>query len=314
MSELFGYRPIKEEILKNFNQNKLHHALILSGLDGIGKCSFAKLLAQNITDNFSEIKNNPDILLIQRELNQKKELKKDITIDSIRKISDYISLTSSKSKYRVIIIDSIDDLNKNATNALLKNLEEPPHNVFFFLINHNESNILDTIKSRCNIIKIKALTYKDFCSIISANTLNIKDEELRLLFELSNGSVALALEFYQNNSFENYQRILSIISNLIKSADLTRLIEELLKKDVDLKMTASLINLILNRAVKRAKIGLKNEEYFFGNEEYLLHEYLKNNSVENIFRKYDEINEIFLKTKNLNLDKKPSLINIFNIL
>lgn len=311
MSELLGYKKIEEDILKSLEINKLHHALIFSGVEGIGKFSFSKILAQKITNNFCEIKNNPDILLIKRELNQKKELKKEITIDSIRKINDFVNLTSSTSKFRIIIIDSIDVLNKNSANALLKNLEEPPQNIFFLLTNHNESNIPDTIKSRCNIIKVNTPKYDDFCEVVKDNSLNISETELRLLFEISNGSIALALKFYQGNSFEIYQNILKIITNSNNNLNSTKFIEELLKNDPNLNLTKNLFNIIFNRIAKAAN-AILNEE-FCENEGNLLGKYLLNNNLDDIFKKNYEINNIFNKTTSLNLDKKQSLINILNI-
>ncbi len=310
--EPLGYQKIREDLIQSFTSNKLHHALIFSGIKGIGKCSFAKSLAQEITNNYSDIENNPDLLLIQRGFNYKKELKKDITIDEVRKINDFVNLTSSTSKSRVIIIDAVDDLNKNSSNAILKNLEEPRDNIFFFLVGHNEAKILDTIKSRCNIITINTPNYKDFSKIILSNTLEVEDKEVMLLFEISNGSIALALDFYRGNYFDNYQKIIYLLTKKEGDLNVINFINDLLKEDNELMIFERLINLFLSRLIRKSKNNLKGE--FFAGEEFLLSEYLQRNKIDNIFRKYDEINNIFLKISSLNLDKKQSLINIFSIL
>ncbi len=312
MSELFGYTKIEEDILKILDANKLHHALIFCGIEGIGKSSFVKLLAQKITKSKFDTTNNPDIILIQRELNPKKELAKNITVDTVRKINDFINLTPSTSKYRIIIINSIDCLNKNSANALLKNLEEPPRNTFFFLINHNQSTMPDTIKSRCNLIKIGSPSYLDFSYVVRNNSLNIGEKELLLLFEISSGSIGLALKFYQNGAFENYQNIIKIITKSETELNLMKFIEELLKNDGDLIVVKSLLGLICSRILKMAVNNMGNE--FFENEGMLFSKYLQNNSVDDVFRKYYEVSNLLSKIIDLNLDKKQSLINIFNIL
>src|ERR1700727_3041485 len=101
---IFGHEEIENRILQDFQNNKLHHAILFSGPKSIGKAHLATKLALEIISsarqndfNFNEnnLTNNPDLLIIKREINQKKELKKDITIDSIRKISDFINLTSA---------------------------------------------------------------------------------------------------------------------------------------------------------------------------------------------------------------------------
>lgn len=310
--QLIGYKKIEADILRSFTNNKLHHALIFSGIRGIGKFSFIEYLSKKITNNNQDTINNPNILFITQGLNQKKELKKDITVDEIRKINNFINLTASDSSNRVIIIDSIDYLNKNASNALLKNLEEPPQNCFFFLLDHCEAKIIDTILSRCNLIKIDSPTYKDFSTIISTHTLKLLDNEISLLFEISNGSIALALELYQNNIFQNYENIIHHLITPKKDLNSIKFTEEYFKKNNDLDQIEYILNLFFNRVAKAAKSSLSNE--FFSDEKLLLREYLNHNNLKNIFKKYDQVREIFLKTDNLNLDKKHSLINIFNIL
>ncbi len=303
------YQKIERSIINDCFSNKLHHALIFHGIKGIGKSEFVQNLAKKITNSEAEIKNNPDILLIKRDLNIKGELKKDITIENVRKINDFISLSSSQSEYRIIIIDSIDNLNHNAANAILKNLEEPSSKVFFFLINHNKEKILDTIKSRANFIEISPPPYLEFSQMIAKNTIDIKEDEISLLFEISGGSTDLALEFYKNNSFEIYKNIIDIAvnaeeSNINQSDFLTGLI----KKDKDLLLIQQLINLFLSRSVKKSKFLIKKE--LFSGEEFLLGQYVKeNNNIDEIFKKYDNINDIFYNINRLNLDKLHSLTN-----
>lgn len=306
------YTKIADNITNNIANRKLHHGLIFLGTKGIGKADFIKNLAQKLTNSTSELTNNPDILLIEKSLNQKKQFKQNITIDEVRMINDFINLTSSKSQYRFIIIDAIDDLNKNAANAILKNLEEPKDNIFFFLISHNENQILNTIKSRCNIIKIKNPDYKYFHKIISTNSLNISDKEIETLFLISTGSIGLALQAYQNNAIEIYQNFLGMATGSNQEVNTIELSNDLIKKDPDLKLTCQIITLIFNRIVKKSQNIFKNE--LFDAEEFIISQYLQKHNLDNIFKIYGKISDILIKTSNLNLDKKHSLINIINLI
>ena len=83
-----------------------------------------------------------------------KEHKEIISVDQIRELNKNIQLTNLNDLPKIILIDSVDLLNKNASNALLKILEEPPQYVYFFLISHQLSSLLATIKSRCIKFKI----------------------------------------------------------------------------------------------------------------------------------------------------------------
>lgn len=289
-NQLFGYQIIEKQLLENLRSGKLHHALLFSGNKGIGKSTFAKYLAKIIVANSTNIslENNPDILLIERD-----ESKKDITIDLIRKITDFTNLTSAFSAKRTVIIDAIDEMNKNASNALLKILEEPNENIFFLLINHNSNKAIPTIKSRCRIIKLGTPEFKDFMSALKLIEPNILLEEIKDLFVISSGSIGLALEFYKNNGLELYAEFEAILinDNEVKIVDFLNKISD---KNLSWIVLEQVINLYLITRVKKSS---------------------KNNFDLNLsFITIDQVNKLLLEVRNLNSDKKHSIINIINLL
>jgi DNA polymerase-3 subunit delta' len=310
--KLLGYKKIKEDILNSFTNRKLHHAIILSGIEGIGKYSFAQEVAQKITGSNISIDNNPDILIIKKGLNSKGDPRKDIVVDEVRKINDFVELSSSLSEFRCIIIDGVDYLNKNAANAILKNLEEPPSNVFFFLVSHNENLILDTVKSRCSFVRIKPPAFQDFVDILSSNIVDIEDKELRLLFDVSGGSISSANDLHDSNFLDGYKNILLLKVNTDINLSQSELIDSFVKHDKGMFVFENIIFLLLSRVVKLSSGVIMDE--FFGNELQLLSKYSNKNTIDSVFIKKDKIVNLLLKVNNLNLDKKQSLINIFNIL
>lgn len=292
-SKLFGFDEIQNSLIDNFLQNKLHHGLLFSGNRGIGKASFANNLAthillsssQNQVEDLKKIQSSshPDLLIITKD-----EKKQSIAVDAMREVSQFLNLTSAISKYRVIIIDAVDDLNKNSANAILKILEEPPTNVFLFLINHNFGKVLETIKSRCKIIKINNPNYKNFKNIIQKNISEISDEEIKILAEISNHSIGYALQMQASNAIQLYDQITQMALEYNTKA-IFDLAKKVSGKDELWEIFEKLIIFYLYNQTKS----------------------LPNN---NLFIISDKVANLLSTTKNLNLDKSQTVINIFSII
>ena len=187
--KLYGYDNLFLEFDNLLNNNLLPNKILLSGANGIGKYTFAVhfinyVLSKNEDDSYSfnskqininnksfKLMNNsthPNFNLINLKIN-----KKNIEIEQIRNIINYSQKSSFNQNKRFILIDNIELLTKNASNSLLKLLEEPPENLYFILIHDNSYRILETIKSRSINFKIN-FTNK---SIIQITKKIIGDED-----------------------------------------------------------------------------------------------------------------------------------------
>ena len=177
MKKVIGFDQEFDSILNQLFDNKLSNSLLLTGNKGIGKNYFIllqlieeyikkKVVSEQINHHLSLLKNNshPNIKIVKKEIDEKtKKLKNFIIIDQIRKINQFSLETSIIENIpKFILIDSADDMNINASNALLKILEEPKLNTFFFLISHQPSSLLPTIKSRCLKINLSNHNYDNF--------------------------------------------------------------------------------------------------------------------------------------------------------
>ena len=161
---MFDWQKSNWQILTTSHQNKrLGHGLLFHGANGIGKNAFAVefahwlLCEQPLADKacgeckscqLIKADSNPDILTLYPE-----EEGKAIKVDQVRELIQKVSLTSHGSGYRVIIISPADALNINASNSLLKTLEEPPANTFLILISDTPSKLMPTIRSRTQMVK-----------------------------------------------------------------------------------------------------------------------------------------------------------------
>ena len=114
-----------------------------------------------------EAGSHPDLRWLERLVNEKTgNLARNITVDQVRSLGDLFDLTPALSPWRAVVIDSIDDLEKSAANALLKMLEEPPANTLFFLVSHAPGRLLPTIRSRCRRLDFQALDDDAMTSVL----------------------------------------------------------------------------------------------------------------------------------------------------
>ena len=182
--QLYGYENYFNELKNLYIKDKLPNKILLNGKKGIGKCTFANhfmnfVLSKDEDDryddnNFLINPNNKSFKLIINKSSQNfflvkpKEDKKDIEIDQIRELIDFCNKSSFNNKSRFVVIDDIEYLNLNSSNALLKILEEPNNGIYFILIN-NSSKILSTIKSRCLTFNI-SFNFETIKKIVSQIT------------------------------------------------------------------------------------------------------------------------------------------------
>ena len=187
-ARLIGHRQAARMIAAAYKAGKLPHALLFAGPQGIGKATLAFHLAHHLLrhptpatapdeftrpDPASSLSRqiatgaHPSVLHLTRPINDKtKSFKSVVTVDEIRKVNKFLSMTSHDGSYRVVIVDSADDMNNNAANALLKNLEEPPSRTLFILITHSIGRLLPTIRSRCQTILLQPLSAEELVTVL----------------------------------------------------------------------------------------------------------------------------------------------------
>lgn len=215
-----GHTEFLNQFCKSKLKNKLHHAYLLSGHIGIGKSYLARQLAayllqeeqsadisanpiEEVETVLSLNKDNPvwrqvfyhshpDLIYlsaIKSEANKSGQIK----LEDIKPISNLTNHQSGRGGWRVIILDSLDKINQNGANAILKLLEEPPAKTIFFLISHNISKVIPTIRSRCQHITLGPITNQDAHLILKEHSHDLKDDELGRLVTLCEGSPGMAL-------------------------------------------------------------------------------------------------------------------------
>jgi DNA polymerase-3 subunit delta' len=214
---IFGHDKAVEEFRRAWESRSLHHAWLLSGPRGVGKAHFARIAAVRLLaeaagpaiaapdiqtpDEHPMAKliaagSHPDMRWLKRLENEKTgNLARNISVDQVRSLAEFLGLTPALSDWRVIVIDSVDELEPSAANALLKMLEEPPPNTIFFLVSHAPGRLLPTIRSRCRRLEFEPLEDDAMASALEAQLPDSNLADRERLAPLAGGSVGRALAF-----------------------------------------------------------------------------------------------------------------------
>ena len=215
---LYGHQDAEATLLEAYRGGQCPHAWLIGGPHGIGKATlafrFARfVLAQPIpsaasVQNASSLAidaNQPSarhiaagthggLLVLERTLNDRGVLRTEISVEDARATISFFGSTSADDGWRVCVVDTVDELNANSANALLKVLEEPPARAMFLLVSNAPARVLPTIQSRCRKLLLRPLEEGEVVrAVADATDTSPDDKALKEVAGRAEGSVARAL-------------------------------------------------------------------------------------------------------------------------
>ncbi len=213
---LTGHKQAEARFARMFANNTLHHAWLIHGPKGIGKATLAYRMIRTLFGGQPQTPGGLDVpaddpvaqrvqslghgdfLLIRRPYDVKtKKLRGEIPIAEARKIGAFFANKASEGGWRVCLIDTIDEMNRNAANALLKILEEPPRRALLILLSNAPGRLLPTIRSRCLPLALRPVPEADLRHWLSTRV-EAANEDIDAAVKLAAGAPGKAFAYVQN--------------------------------------------------------------------------------------------------------------------
>ncbi|MGE0053382.1 MAG: DNA polymerase III subunit delta' [Hyphomicrobium sp.] len=238
---IYGQTAAETTLSNALASGKMHHAWLVTGEEGIGKATLSYKAAGAILARPDErgmfasgldiepgsttarqiiARSHPGLIVIRRPYDPKgKRFSSTIPVDEVRRLRSFLSLSAGEQGWRVVIVDSADELNINAANALLKSLEEPPPNTVFLIVSSAPGRLLATIRSRCRTLALGPLGGDDLhkaahAALSAAEKPPLNEDDFANLEGLAKGSPRRLLALMEGGGLALQAHIDKIFANL----------------------------------------------------------------------------------------------------
>jgi len=345
--DLVGHDAVQRELLRLYRIGRLPHAIMLAGPRGIGKATLAFRFARFLLAQGRRGKPGPghglsgaaansglmidpddgvfrrvaggghaDLLTIERAWDpRRKRLRGEIIVEDTREIAAFFRLTSAEEGWRIVIIDGAEEMNRNAANALLKILEEPPDDALLLLVSHNPGRLLPTIRSRCRRLALASLPMAVTGQLLSRYRSQLGRNEAAALAALSDGSVGRALELADAGGIELYRSLTDLLVQVpaIDVGQLHALTDRLVRADAEDSYRAceELLARFLARLASAAARGHVGGEEIVPGESAAMQRLAAAADPPHWAGLREEIEDNFAAARELNLDKKQTMLGAF---
>jgi DNA polymerase III subunit delta' len=236
----YGHADAERILLGGYQSGRVPHAWLIAGEPGIGKATlayrFARFVLANPDPRATAVQSATSLavdpanavarriaaqaqgglLVLERVVNEQTgKLYTVIRVDDVRRTISFFGSTAGESGWRIAIVDSVDDLQREGANALLKVLEEPPQRALLLLVSHAPGRELPTLRSRCRRLLLRPLSDADVTrAVAAASGRDEGDAELQAAAAASGGSVARALALLDGQALALRRRVLDLMAQL----------------------------------------------------------------------------------------------------
>ncbi len=348
MNFCLGHDGVEQKLLEHFNSGRMPHGLIFAGPKGIGKATLAYRLAKFLLHYGVKDHNqdslfgdaapapeslavdpgaqgvrlvmsgaHPDLMSIERAYDATKNTHKDsVDVASIRKVAPFLHMTASYGGWRVVIIDDADTMNRNAQNALLKILEEPPENTVLILVTHRLGALIPTIRSRTQLVNFQPLSAPVMQDLLERSGQEVSLSDVETLMALSNGSFGEAVRYIEEGGLDMLQSLSEMIApyphwdwpGIHAQAD--NLGRAGAAKSYEM-FSGLFIWAVSQLVLCKAKgVSLSNPALDKPGFQALL----QNSSLEELLKICDNLHDHFAKVKYANLDKRQGVLQAFSLI
>jgi DNA polymerase III subunit delta' len=335
---LLGHEAAEAALLKAYGSGRLPHAWLISGPRGIGKATLAFRFARFLLAEGQEgglfaappstlalapphpifrrvaSGGHADLLVVERGLDPKrKKLRSEIVVDDTRTIAGFLRLTPAEGRWRAVILDGADMMNRNAANALLKNLEEPPQRAVLLLVSDNPGRLLPTIRSRCRHLALKPLPQTVVLEALERYRPDLAAGDRALLAQLAEGSIGRALELAGAGGLALYRSLVKLLERLpeLDGAALHAFAERLQRGEGEdaFRLLGELLPGWLARMVALSA-GAGGEGALPG-ESQAMRRLAQRRGLDQWVEVWEKLTHLFAQADGVNLDRKQVVLNAF---
>ncbi|SJZ48829.1 DNA polymerase-3 subunit delta' [Enhydrobacter aerosaccus] len=342
-NRLIGHELAERTMLVSQQIGRLHHAWLLTGPRGIGKATLAWRFARfllagqpgglfaSTPDSLDvmpqapgralvDARSHPDLFHLRRSLNPDTgRIRTEISVDDVRGLGEFMHMTPAMGEWRVAIVDAADEMNRNAANAVLKILEEPPPNAVLLIVAHATGRLLPTIRSRCRRLALQPLPDQTVVQLLGDYAPGTTDEERAALAGLAEGSIGRALELASAGSLGLYREMVEVLATL-PDLDMPRLhgfAERFARRgeeaNADWRSLGYLFDGWLKGLARRGAIG-REERPIVPAEAGLHAKLLGAASLDRWLEAWEKVTHLLSRADAVNLDRKQTVLGSFLVL
>ncbi len=345
-SRLIGQQAAERTLRSAFEGGAMAHSWLISGPKGIGKATLCFRMARFAlnsgasagglfgdaaadtasaggglwsdpnTPAFKRIAagGHADLLTVQRSLNDSGKLRNEIVVDDVRKIGGFLRLTAGEGGWRVVIVDSADEMNRNAANAVLKVLEEPPTRALLLLVSHNPGRLLPTIRSRCSRLSLPPLPEATVAELLAKYESGLEPDDAATIARLSEGSIGAALSLAEAGGLDLYRNVTDLLADLprLNTAKLHEFSDKLGRSGAEptyrtamAQVTGWLARIITFSAKPEVAQGLPE------NERQILAQVSAAAGLERWLEVWENTNTLMERADAVNLDRAQVVLSVF---
>ncbi len=342
--DLIGQGAAERVLADAWTSGRLPHAWLMTGPRGIGKATLAHRFARYVLSEGGQgtslfdgepdglaldledpafrrtaSGSHPDLMTIEAgDMNPDTgRTTEGIVVAQVRKAVAFMRLTPATGGWRVAIVDAADAMNKNAANALLKSLEEPPRRALFLLVSHAPGTLLPTIRSRCQRLSLAPLEDSEVSSLLQRYRPDCSDADRTLILHLADGSIGNALAIADAGGLDLYRefvRILGTLPDLDVSA-VHSLGDRMARGAAaeDFATFAHLIDRWLSAMIRSVSTGQPLHESVDG-ERATAERLARAASLEDWLAVWDKVKHLLSRADSANLERKQVVIGVFHTL